>query len=162
MKLLFTCVHETGLISKSIPSLLPLNHAPAACRHADQDQSFYSVPILEDGKSLGVELGLILFPLARVELLQTLVPQNFELLVSLLKFELHVLLIGLIALANREFVVRFVPLCIPTDGVQLAGVVLVVVFVVFASAPLHNGMFRALEIALCLHHFYCFCLLKTI
>ena len=90
--------------------------------------------VLEDGEALRVQLSLVLLPLARIKLLQSLVPQNFELLVGLLQLKFHVLLIGLVALAHCELVVSFVPLCVPSDRIQLTRVVLEVVLVVFAGA----------------------------
>ena len=72
-------------------------------------------------------------------------------MVCLFKLSFHVLLVCLVALANGEFVIGLMPLSVASDGIELAGVALVVIFVVFTSASLHDGMLGVPEVALCLH-----------
>ena len=115
----------------------------------------FSLAVLEDSKTLCVELLFILLPLASVKLSQALVPQNFQLFVCLRQLCIDSFLICKVALSNSQLLIGLVPLGIASDGVQLACVALVVVNVVRACALLHDSVLGVLPGSLlrccCLH-----------
>ena len=81
-----------------------------------------SLAVLEDGKTLRVELLFILLPLGRVKLSQALIAQNFKLFICLRQLSIDVLLIGSVALADGELLVGLVPFSVAANRIQLSRV----------------------------------------
>ena len=94
-----------------------------------------------------------MLPLLVVEFAKTLISENFQLTVGFFELSVHCSLIQLIAFADGELLLSFMPFSVAANGVKFTSIRLIMSLVILHRTSLHDLVLRVSEIRafVCLH-----------